>query len=94
MVEKADATRRVYAVVGETDAYTLSYRVEGLFEGSEYLFAVRAVNKLGESDQCVTDEPVKAQLPFSKIKLEVSIKIYFELDIYRVCFCVFRALVV
>ena len=64
VIEKADAARRVYAVVGETDAHTMTYTVDGLFEGSEYLFAVRAVNKLGESEQAMTEEPVKAKLPF------------------------------
>lgn len=35
-----------------------------LIEGHEYNFKVFASNEIGESDPCVSSEPIKAKLPF------------------------------
>lgn len=67
IIEKADAKRRNFAGVGEVDSTTLTFKVTKLFEGSDYLFRVIAVNKIGHSDPASIDEPVTAKLPFGKL---------------------------
>ena len=64
LIEKADAGRRHFASVGESEATTLTYKVTGLFEGSEYMFRVIAVNAIGESEPAALPESVTAKLPF------------------------------
>ncbi len=37
-----------------------------LIEGHQYNFKVMAENEIGESDPCVSSEPIKARLPFGE----------------------------
>lgn len=66
IIEKADAKRRNFAAVYEVDAHTHEFKVTKLFEGSDYLFRIIAVNAIGHSDLATIDEPVTAKLPFGK----------------------------
>lgn len=43
-----------------------AYVVQGLLEGQDYLFRVRAENRLGFSPFTVTTDPVRAQDPICK----------------------------
>ena len=43
-----------------------AYVVPGLLEGQEYLFRVRAENRLGFSPYTVTSEPARARDPICK----------------------------
>ena len=64
VVEKADAKRAVFAVIGETDATTRFYRATKLYEGSEYLFRVAAENAIGQGPPVTLAEPIIAKLAF------------------------------
>ena len=48
------------------DKHPLFFDVDGLEEGQEYLFRVKAINDEGESDPLDGDKPIKAKNPFGK----------------------------
>lgn len=50
--------------VGSLEADVLKFKVTKLYEGTEYLFKVYAVNEVGQGEAASLDEPVKARLPF------------------------------
>ncbi len=54
--------------VGKVKGGNLSYEAIGLTTGQDYIFRVRAVNSVGESE-CAAElkEPVTAKLPFGKL---------------------------
>lgn len=64
IVEKADTKRRSFVNAGNTDKDTHKFKVTKLYEGSEYLFRVMAVNAVGQSEPVTIDEPQMAKLPF------------------------------
>ena len=66
-MEKRDSRKTSFIEAGTTDAGTLQLKVTKLVEGNEYFFQVIAENNIGQSDPAVTDEPVKARLPFGMI---------------------------
>ena len=66
-VQKRDVKRAAFVNVGETDDKTLTLKVTKLVEGNEYVFQVCAENDIGASDWTIM-EPVKARLPFGKIR--------------------------
>ena len=67
IVEKADAKRGVFTVIGETDASTFTFKATKLYEGSEYLFRVSAENSIGQGLPVTLAEPVIAKLSFGEI---------------------------
>ena len=48
------------------DKFPLFFDVDGLEEGQEYNFRVKAVNDEGESEPLEGDKPIKAKNPFGK----------------------------
>ena len=66
IIEKSDAKRLNFTTVQEVDASTHEFKVTRLFEGSDYLFKVSAVNSAGQSEPASIDEPVTAKLPFGE----------------------------
>ena len=67
VVEKRDASRTLWAGIGEVDASTMKYKADHLYEGSDYLFRVAAVNPIGCGPFNQIEESVTAKLPFGKI---------------------------
>ena len=65
-VEKCDARKSTYMACGTTDASTLTLKINKLIEGNEYYVRVCAENAIGVSDPTVTEDPIKARLPFGK----------------------------
>ena len=65
-VERRSKERNTWTLVGKTDAKTLTIKATKLTEGHHYDFRVVAENSIGESDPCMTDQPVEAKLPFGK----------------------------
>ena len=63
IVERRDVKREAFVKVGEVKADVLSLKVEKLVEGNQYVFQVKAVNAVGDSDPAAS-EPVTAKLPF------------------------------
>lgn len=64
VVEKRDAKRTAYVKAATVEGKTFSLKVPKLVEGNEYYFQVCAENEIGQSDWTMTDQPIKARLPF------------------------------
>lgn len=67
IVEKRDTSRDRWSPVNKAPVPETSYLVTGLFEGNQYEFRVRAVNKAGQSQPSEPCAPIKAKLPFGKL---------------------------
>ena len=52
------------------DKFPLFFDVDGLEEGQEYLFRVKAINDEGESEPLEGDKPIKAKNAFGKPKID------------------------
>ena len=63
-VEKMDTEKGIWVPCGETIGRTPEFDVEGLNEGSTYMFRVKAVNNEGESEPLETDTMTLAKNPF------------------------------
>ena len=66
IVERRDIKRETWVKVDEVKATDLSLKVTKLVEGNQYLFRVKAVNAVGESEPTATEEPTTAKLPFGE----------------------------
>ena len=51
----------------------LYFDVDGLEEGQEYNFRVKAINDEGESDPLEGDKPIKAKNPFGEYMIAISL---------------------
>lgn len=51
----------------------LYFDVDGLEEGQEYNFRVKAINDEGESDPLEGDKPIKAKNPFGEYTIAISL---------------------
>ena len=51
----------------------LYFDVDGLEEGQEYNFRVKAINDEGESDPLEGDKPIIAKNPFGEYMIESSV---------------------
>ncbi len=63
-VEKMDTEKGVWIPCGETVGKTPEFDVTGLHEGCTYMFRVRAVNSMGESEPLETDTSILAKNPY------------------------------
>ena len=50
------------------DKFPLFFDVDGLEEGQEYLFRVKAINDEGESEPLEGDKPIKAKNAFGEFR--------------------------
>ena len=66
VVEKREASRKMWTGISETSADTLKVKATRLSEGSEYYFRIAAVNSIGQGPFGIMDDSVTAKLPFSK----------------------------
>lgn len=64
VIEKRDVNRRTWVPVGECSDTTLT--VGDLIEGQSYMFLVKAVNEVGQSEPVETEQPVKPISSHSK----------------------------
>ena len=64
IVEKRDASRKVWTGVAELDAYTHKFKATNLIEGNDYLFRVAAKNAIGVGSFAQTEDSIRAKLPF------------------------------
>ena len=64
VVEKADASTRIFTIAGHTNSDTLEFKVSQLNKGKQYLIRVFAENVIGQSEPVSMEEPV--QLPLSE----------------------------
>ena len=55
------------------DKMPLYFDVDGLEEGQEYNFRVKAINDEGESDPLEGDKPIKAKNPFGEYMIAISL---------------------
>jgi len=57
---------------GTVEPDVRTFQVTGLYEGSDYIFRVYAVNKIGQSKEAAeSDRPCRAKMPFGKICLSL-----------------------
>lgn len=66
IIEKRDANRTQWSRVGDLDADARRYKVSKLVEGNEYYFRVAALNRIGQGPFVITDDAIKAKLPFGE----------------------------
>lgn len=64
VIEKMDVSRGTWSDAGMSP--TLSHEVTRLIHKKEYLFRVKAVNSIGESDPLETPRPIIARNEFGK----------------------------
>lgn len=63
-IEKLDPLTGTWVPCGKSDKP--EFQVQGLQEGKQYKFRVRAVNKEGGSDELECDKPIIAKNPFDE----------------------------
>ena len=66
VIEKRDAMRAAWGVVGRTEAETCTFVVDGLIEGDSYFFRVAAENKVGRGEFFELVHSIKAKLPYGE----------------------------
>ncbi|CAB4063293.1 unnamed protein product [Lepeophtheirus salmonis] len=74
-VEKMDVDKGIWLPCGETLGKTPEFDVNGLTEGSLYMFRVRAVNNEGESEPLETEAATLAKNPFDPPGPPESVKL-------------------
>lgn len=86
VIEKMDVSRGTWSNVGMTTS--LYHDIIRLIHKREYLFRVKAVNSIGESDVLETDKSIIAQNEFGTTRLVVKI-LYLEKQkkITSIIFC-------
>lgn len=72
IVEKMDVSRGTWSDGGMSTS--LSHEVTRLVHRKEYLFRVRAVNSIGESDPLETEKGIIAKNEFGKHNINLSLK--------------------
>ena len=72
VVEKRDASRTLWVGIGEVGESHRKFKADHLYEGSEYLFRVAAVNSIGCGPFNQIEESVTAKLPFGKVQLYIN----------------------
>lgn len=68
IIEKRDATRRTWQPAGESTS--LECTVTDLNERQAYVFQVKAVNEVGQSEPVATTRPVQPQSKYSKYNIQ------------------------
>ena len=74
-VERMDTEKGIWVPCGETVGKNPEFDVEGLNEGSTYMFRVKAVNSEGESEPLETDTMTLAKNPFDPPGPPIDVKI-------------------
>lgn len=67
-IEKKNVTGKAWTIVNQC-CFSQAYIVEGLLEGQEYVFRVRAENRLGMGPFTETTEPARARDPICKSQI-------------------------
>ncbi|XP_064868260.1 titin-like [Oncorhynchus nerka] len=67
-IEKKNVTGKAWTIVNQC-CFSQAYVVEGLLEGQEYVFRVRAENRLGMGPLTETTEPARARDPICKFEM-------------------------
>ena len=66
VIERNDASRGGWVMIGSVNSHTFSYRVPKLLEGSRYFFRVLAKNAVGAGRPVETSQAVEVKSPFGK----------------------------
>ena len=74
-VEKRDASRMNWVSVGRVSPEKTGFKVDRLWEGSEYYFRVAAENSVGISDWAELPKPVTAKLPYDEPDCPTKVRI-------------------
>ena len=75
IVEKRDVRKSAFINVGNTGPDSRTLKATKLIEGNSYFFQVYAENDIGRSEPGITDEPIKARLPFDPPGPPINVKV-------------------